>query len=82
MDKVNNKIFEINMNSYRGVFSFELLAFTNVLDTAQQIVIKQGGAMNAAQAQQSLYVYFQESAMFSDTLAHDKKAYLDSRLMY
>jgi len=38
------------MNSYRGVFSFELLAFTSVLDATQQIVIKQGGAMNAAQA--------------------------------
>ena len=70
------------MNSYRGVFSFELLAFTSVLDATQQIVIKQGGAMNAAQAYQSLHIYFQESAIHADTLALDKKAYLDSRLMY
>ena len=36
------------MNTYRGVFTFELLTFSSMLDAASQIVLKKTGAMNAA----------------------------------
>jgi hypothetical protein len=40
------------MNTYRGVFTFELMTFSSVLDATAQILLKQTGAMNAEQQQQ------------------------------